>query len=550
MQKTPAEMLVGSFKNPEFAERACLIDAKSLRRLSYSDMDYETSLAAGILESFYVCPGDTVSLLLENGLHFFMPWLGAMRIGAVAHPINCLYTPEQIIYALKLCETKILVTQERYVWDDRKNEPAALLRILMETFPAMPILVTHDPSRFESLKKEKGAGWLGSFSWSTLAKLAKPYSHVVHRYPEDAFQLICTSGTTGKPKAVAQTNSMFLPDVEALIQTYSLSGEDRTLLINRLFHVNAQVTNFFPMVLLGGTTILASPDPRNFLKEAARWGATYSSVIPPTLKEVLKYEIPEKAKLKSLRFLIVGADKLTRELHREFMDRTGVRVRPGWGMTETLCWGSGTATNEPIMYGSIGKPFGGTEMKIINPETGEEAKTNENGLLIIRGSNVFQEYFKNPEATKKAFLPHLKWQGWFDTGDLCRRDARGTFYWVARASADSWKVRGEFVVGPLIDEYVEKHPEVDSAMAVPVLMDGETETALCVVLKQQDAEHGHEFLLDILAKKILEYCEAGRGQGKLQQHYKIKKIIFVPKIELGDTGKRSRKKMTEIAAAL
>src|SRR3989344_9275957 len=116
MQKTPAEMLVESFENLEFARRAWLIDAESLRRLSYADMDYETSLAASVLKSFYVRPGNTVSLLLENGLHFFMPWLGAMRIGAVAHPINCLYTPPQIIYALKLCETRLLVAQERYVW--------------------------------------------------------------------------------------------------------------------------------------------------------------------------------------------------------------------------------------------------------------------------------------------------------------------------------------------------------------------------------------------------------------------------------------------------
>ena len=550
MQKTPAEMLVESFQNPEFARRACLIDAGSLRRLSYSDMDYETSLVAGILKSFYARPGDTVSLLLENGLHFFAPWLGAMRIGAVAHPINCLYTPTQIVYALKLCETKILVAQERYVWDDKKNAPSELLRILRKIFPEMPILVTHDPQRFESLKKEKGAGWLGSYSWSTLTKLAKPYDHIVHRYPEDTFQLICTSGTTGNPKAVAQTNSMFLPDVEALVKTYSLSGDDRTLLINRLFHVNAQVTNFFPMALLGGTTILASPDPKKFLKAIARWGITYSSVIPPTLKEILKHGIPEKEKLKNLRFVIVGADKLTRELHREFMSRTGIRVRPGWGMTETLCWGSGTAADEPVMYGSIGKPFDITEMKILNTETGEETKPNENGLLIIRGPNVFTEYFKNPEATKKAFSPHPKWQGWFDTGDLCYRDSRGTFYWVARSSADTWKVRGEFVVGPLIDEYVEQYPEVDQAMAVPVILGGETETALCVVLKQQNAEHGHELLLDIFEKKILEYCEAGRNQGKLQKHYKIKKVIFVTKIELGDTGKRSRKKMAELAAAL
>jgi len=464
MQNTPAEMLVESFKNPAFGDRACLIDTESLRRISYSDMDRETALPAGVLKSFYIRPGDTVSLLLENGLHFFMPWIGTMRIGAVAHPINYLYTPDQIIYALELCETKLLVTQERYVWDDKKNEPSALLRILSERFPKMPILVMHDPDRFESPKKEKGAGWLCSFSWSALAKFVKPYDHIVHRYPEDIFQLICTSGTTGKPKAVVQTNSMFWPDVEAIIKTYALSEKDRALLINRLFHVNAQVTNFFPMAIVGGTTLLAPPDPEYFLETAAKWGATYSSVIPPTLKEVLKREIPEKEKLKKIRFLIVGADKLTRELHREFMNRTGVHVRPGWGMTETLCWGSGTATDEPIMYGSIGKPFDITEMKIINPETGEETKQNETGLLIIRGPNVFKEYFKNPEATKKAFSPHPKWEGWFDTGDLCYHDSRGTFYWVARASADTWKVRGEFVMGPLIDDYARQHPAVDDAM--------------------------------------------------------------------------------------
>src|SRR3989344_5510310 len=198
-QAGPAELLVNSFQNPEWRNRNCLVDADTCSAFSYAQTEEETALAAGLLRSFYIEPGDTVSLLLENGLHFFMPWLGAMRIGAVVHPINCLYTTEQIIYALKLCETKLLVTQERYVWDFKKNEPSALLRILRETFPTMPVLVMHDPQRFESSKKEMGSGWLGAYSLSTLAQFTKHYDHVTHRYPEDPFQLICTSGTTGKP---------------------------------------------------------------------------------------------------------------------------------------------------------------------------------------------------------------------------------------------------------------------------------------------------------------------------------------------------------------
>ena len=73
-------------------------------------------------------------------------------------------------------------------------------------------------------------------------------------------------------------------------------------------------------------------------------------------------------------------------------------------------------------------------------------------------------------------------------------------------------------------------------MAVPVTMDGETETALCAVLKDSTSE-----------EEILAFCEDGRKSGKLEKHIKIKKIIFVEKIELGDTGKKSRKKMAEFA---
>src|SRR3989338_7524266 len=140
-RRAPADLLVTMFRDPLLKNKLCLVDTDTCRAFSYAQMEEETALAAGLIRSFHIEPGDTVSLLLENGLHFFMPWLGAMRIGAKVHPVNCLYTPEQVLYALDLCETKLLVTQERYVWDGGKNRPSALLNLIREKFPELKKLV-------------------------------------------------------------------------------------------------------------------------------------------------------------------------------------------------------------------------------------------------------------------------------------------------------------------------------------------------------------------------------------------------------------------------
>ncbi|KKT42060.1 hypothetical protein A2W54_03440 [Candidatus Giovannonibacteria bacterium RIFCSPHIGHO2_02_43_13] len=547
-RRTPADLLVTMFRDPLLKNKLCLVDSDTCRAFTYSQMEDETALAAGLLKSFYVEPGDTVSLLLENGLHFFMPWIGAMRIGAKVHPVNCLYTSEQVLYALELCETKLLVTQERYVWDKINNKPSLLLELLLKQFPGLRIVVMHDAERFESHKQRIGQGYPGTYTWNILKQFIRPYYRLVHRTLDDPFQLICTSGTTGKPKAVVQHCGMFEPNVRDIIKTYRLTENDRSLLINKLFHVNAQVTNVFAMTLLGGTTVLASPNPKTFLKTLGDWNITYSSVIPPFLKYVLAHRIPPAEHRKDMRFLIVGADILSPELHKRFMSFTGIQVRPGYGLTETLCWCTGTDIDDPIYWGSIGTALSHDNIKIVDPENNwEEIKGGKWGRLIVSGDNVFREYFKNPEATRKAFAPSERWGGkWFDTGDTCRKpfETKNVFYFGWRASADAWKVRGEFVQGPAIDECAKTHESVDDAMAVPVNMDGETETAVCVVLKTSP---GKDFEEGEAKTDLLNFFEAGRKNEKLEKHIKIKEIIFIEKIELGDTGKKSRKKMAEIA---
>lgn len=555
--KTPQDLIFGSLINSKLRKKHCLIDSETGRTITYGELNKETEMSAGIIKSFNINRGDTVSLLLENGLHFFLPWLGAIRLGAVAHPINCLVKNEDILYALELCRTKLLITQERYVWNRIENKPSALLKMLKEKFPELKIIAMRDPERFWSEAELQCKGYMNLYCWHTLKKFVEPYKYVAAPLNSDPFQLICTSGTTGKPKAVVQHCGMFEPNITDLIKTYGFTKKDRTLLINRLFHVNAQVTNFFPMVLLGGTTVLCPPEPEKILKTILERKITYSSMIPPTLLAILNYHLKNggdstlKKEIKYMRFIIAGADILSSKLHKAFTDNIGITVLPGWGMTETLCWGSGTAVSGPNYWGSIGRALPHMEVKIVDPENNwKEIKDNLWGRLIVRGDNVFKEYYRNHEATKKAFAPSEKWGGgWFDTGDTCRITYKktGAIFFGWRASADSWKVRGEFVQGPAVDECVKSNPVIEDAMSVPVTISGETETALCVVLKAGLFDAEDSMRSSIAEAAISLYCEQNRREGKLDKHIKIRNIIFVEKIELGDTGKRSRKKMAEIA---
>lgn len=557
--QTPQDLIFGSLKNKMFSNKICIDDELTNTTITYSGLDRESALAASLFRNFRIQRGNTISLLLENGLHFFAPWLGAMRMGAVVHPMNCLYAVkvDELLHAMELCETKLLVMQERYAWDKNKNEPSNCLLRIRKKFPNLKILIMHDPLNYDSNEIEKGACKLGTYGWSRLIKYMWSYDHVALLGESDTFQLICTSGTTGPPKAVVQHCGMFEPNVRDLISTYKLTGDDRTLLVNRLFHVNAQVTNFFPMVLLGGTVVLGSPKPEDILKTIEIKKITYSSMIPPMLSALYNHQLENnkspniKEQMKTLPFIIAGADILTPSLHKSFTDLFGVTVLPGWGMTETLCWGTGTALNTPNYWGSIGRALHHTQVKIVDPENNwEETNDNQWGRLIVRGDNIFYGYYRNKEATKKAFAPSEKWgEGWFDTGDTCRITYKnnGPLFFGWRSSADSWKVRGEFVQGPEIDEFAKKNPGVEDAMAVPVTINNETETALCVLLKKNLIDLDDSFRRSIAETAMSLYCEKGRQEGKLPLHVKINSIVFVENIELGDTGKRSRKKMAEIA---
>jgi long-chain acyl-CoA synthetase len=221
-----------------------------------------------------------------------------------------------------------------------------------------------------------------------------------------------------------------------------------------------------------------------------------------------------------------GSAPVPAEVLRKFEETFSVLVIEGYGLSESTCRSTFNPPNETRRPGSCGKPIG-NEMKVFD-ENDNEVSDNELGEIVLSGPNIFKGYFKNPEATAKAFT-----SGWFHTGDIGYRDADGFFY-IADRKSDMIIRGGENIYPREIDDILYTHPAIAHAavIGVPDELYGE-EVAAFVVLKDGG---------DVSEDELKAFCREHLAD------YKCPKTVhFVDDIPKGPTGKLLKR---ELAAAL
>jgi len=233
----------------------------------------------------------------------------------------------------------------------------------------------------------------------------------------------------------------------------------------------------------------------------------------------------QNPKSETLRFAMCGSAPVPAEILKRFEETFGCLVIEGYGLSESTCRSTFNPPNKTRRAGSCGKPIG-NEMKIFD-ENDKEVPNGELGEIVLRGENIFKGYFKNDEATRKAFQ-----NGWFHTGDIGYRDADGFFY-IADRKSDMIIRGGENIYPREIDELLYTHPSVESAavIGVPNELYGE-EVAAFVVLKK-DAKRSEE--------ELISFCKNHLADFKCP-----KKIYFVDDIPKGATGKVLKRELARI----
>ncbi len=449
--------------------------------------------------------GDTISLVMANGLQTLRLLLGAMHAGVCVNPVNLLSQGEAMRYVLDHADAKLVVAAPE--WEERVRAlVAAIARPV-----AVAVVGPEDDTAF------------------AVDDVASPSTMNVD--PQAVALLMYTSGTTGVPKGVMLTQANLAANAVAISAEHRLSGADRVLAVLPLHHINAfAVTMLAPLVEAGSLAMAPKFSAAQFWRQAIATDCTWLNVVPTIVSYLLEGEAPPRAELHRIRFCRSASSALPPEHHRAFEAKFGIGIIETMGLTETVA-PSFSNPLEPAMrkIGSVGRASGG-EARIVDKAM-QPVADGATGELAIRGPHVMRGYYKNEAATRDAFAPDR----WLRTGDLGHRDADGFFFVTGRIKELIIK-GGENIAPREIDEALLAHPAVLEAAAVGIAdVHYGQEIMACVVLREG---------MSCGADELRAFCAERLGR------YKAPKAIrFVAALPRGPSGKVQRLKLLDIPSA-
>jgi acyl-CoA synthetase (AMP-forming)/AMP-acid ligase II len=466
--------------------------------LSYGELARSCRRIGALLQAHGLRAGDTVSLVMPNGLQTLRVLLGAMHAGLTVNPVNLLSQPEQMRYVLGHSDCRLVVVAPE--WAER-------VQALLAGLDRAVVVIVADPD---------GAQLPGEAGEAALPAPA----------PDAIALLMYTSGTTGVPKGVMLTQANLAANAQAISAEHGLTAADRVLAVLPLYHINAfAVTMLAPLAHGGSLAMPPKFSAARFWEQAA--GCTWINLVPTMISYLLEGETPPRAQTESIRFCRSASAALPPEHHRAFEAKFGIGIIETMGLTETVA----PSFSNPVdptqrKLGSVGRASG-CEARIVDASL-QPVPDGTTGELAIRGPNVMRGYYKNEAATHASFTP----DGWLRTGDLGHRDADGFFFVTGRIKELIIK-GGENIAPREIDEALLAHPAVLDAAAVgiPDPHYGQ-EIMACVVLRE-----GAVCSEDELRAFCLEH---------LGRYKTPKRLRFVTELPRGPSGKVQRLKLLDL----
>ncbi len=471
-------------------------------QITYGELAQGGAEVAALLRTQGVAPGDTVALVMPNGLATLRLLLGAMQSGRCVCPVNLLSQPAQMRYVLEHSDCKLVLAAPE--WAER-------VRDLVAQLPRNVAVLEIDPD---------------ALPWPARQSEAATTDEPVPE-PGDVALLMYTSGTTGQPKGVMLTQANLAANALAIAQEHALTAQDRVLGVLPLYHINAfAVTMLAPLASGGSVAMAARFSVARFWPHAVDTGCTWINLVPTIVSFLLEAPAPACEALAGIRFCRSASAPLPPQHLLAFEQRFGIGVIETMGLTETVA----PAFSNPLQaelrkLGSVGRASGG-QARVIDREL-NPLPDGATGEVAIRGPHVMRGYYKNPQATTDAFTP----DGWLRTGDLGHRDGDGFFFITGRIKELIIK-GGENIAPREVDEALLMHPAVLDAAAVgiPDPHYGQ-EIMACIVLREGAAA-------DEAAMRA--FCEQHLGR------YKTPKVFrFVAELPRGPSGKVQRMKLLD-----
>jgi acyl-CoA synthetase (AMP-forming)/AMP-acid ligase II len=446
------------------------------RVLTFGELDARSSQVAHALVRDGVRPGDRVAVLTRNRPEWFELLFGAARAGAVLVGLN---------WRLAAAEIAVIALDA---------EPVVVLAGALEQ-ALLPAGLT---ARVVDLDAEYEA-WIAGLP-------TVPPDGVVTADDDVVLQLY-SSGTTGLPKGaqITHANLMFTPRMGR--EAYRMDPESVNLLASPLFHIGGTGYGLTTMGLGGHTVLMAEVVPAAILAAIAEHRVTHAFFVPAIVQMLIDQPGIADADLSSLQAIAYGGAPMTEPLLLRAMAALGCSFLGVYGMTETA--GSVTCLmpedHDPGgpragLLRSIGHPLPWHEVRVSDPETGEEAKAEQVGEIWVRSGQVTPGYWRRPADTAAAITE----QGWLRTGDAAYRDAEGYLFLHDRIK-DMIISGGENIYPAEVENALAGHPAVVEVAVIGVPSERWGETVKAVVVTRPGAGSTAADLIEHARTRLARY---------------------------------------------
>ena len=510
-------------------EAVYAVASESGAQIHYGELARGCRQVTAWLRANGVQAGDSVSLVMPNGLNTLRVLLGAMHGGVIVNPVNLMSQPDQMRHVLMHADCRLACVAPE--WEARVRG------LLLGADRVIDVIVV-DP--------DGDANWLASVApdertdetadettdETTDERTDETADETTDDSPSpspDATALLMyTSGTTGLPKGVMLTHANLCANAHAISAEHGLTAADRVLAVLPLFHINAfAVTMLAPLAHGGSLALVPKFSAARFWPQAMQQRCTWLNVVPTMVSYLLESEPanrPLREQVEAIRFCRSASAALPPEHHRAFERLFGIGIIETMGLTETVA----PSFSNPLdaaqrKLGSVGRASG-CEARVIDAAL-QPLPSGVTGELAVRGPNVMRGYYKDEAATRAAFTP----DGWLRTGDLGHADADGFFFVTGRIKELIIK-GGENIAPREIDEALLRHPGVLEAAAVGI----------------PDCHYGQEIMACIVAREGV-VCSEDSLRAFCAEHlgpFKTPKLFrFVTELPRGPSGKVQRLKL-------
>jgi len=416
--------------------------------------------------------GDRVALVLPNTPQFVVAFYGALRAGAVLVCCNPRYTAAELQHQLADAGATVVVVLSRlYPLVKAARPGTAVERVIVtnikeEMPPVLRLLFTVAKEKKDG-HRQPFAGDAGALAFrEVLAARPEPFDAGVRA--DDLALLQYTGGTTGVSKGAMLSHRALVANTLQCRAWFTnmRDGEGAAMAVMPFFHVYG-LTVVMSLSVQGAEAMILEPqlELEHLLKDIQRHRPRMFSGAPIIYNAINNSPLTKKYDLRSIEACVSGSAPLLTETHRRFVELTGAKLVEGYGLTEAA---PVTHCNPLIgegkqKVGSIGVPFPDVEAKIVDLDAGErEMAIGEPGELILRGPQLMDGYYHQPEETAQALRG-----GWLYTGDIATVDADGYFAIVDRKK-EMIIVSGFKVYPRDVEEVLVAHPAVTDAAVIGI----------------------------------------------------------------------------------